>query len=90
MLPQGAHSGDIVNQAGFQGVLIMAGYSATPLAKKLGIKDGSKLFLSNAPKNYLHLRFRRQWHVNSHLVAVEVGVERCADQRMDLQCLALD
>ena len=33
----------------------MAGYSATPLAKKLGIKDGSKLFLSNAPKNYLQL-----------------------------------
>ena len=33
----------------------MAGYSATPRAKKLGIKDGSKLFLSNAPKNYLQL-----------------------------------
>ena len=33
----------------------MAGYSATPLAKKLGIKDSSKLFLSNAPKNYLQL-----------------------------------
>lgn len=33
----------------------MAGYSATPLAKKLGIKDGSKLFLSNAPQNYLQL-----------------------------------
>ena len=33
----------------------MAGYSATPLAKKLGIKDGSKLFLSNAPKNYFQL-----------------------------------
>ncbi len=33
----------------------MAGYSATPLAKKLGIKAGSKLFLSNAPKNYFQL-----------------------------------
>ena len=30
----------------------MAGYSGTPLAKKLGIKSGSCLFLSNAPKNY--------------------------------------
>ena len=30
----------------------MAGYSGTPLAKKLGIKSGSRLFLSNAPKNY--------------------------------------
>ncbi|SRR5260221_13372708 len=30
----------------------MAGYSGTPLAKKLGIKEGSRLFLENAPKNY--------------------------------------
>ncbi len=34
---------------------IMAGYSGTPLARKLGIKEGSKLFLSGAPKNYLEL-----------------------------------
>src|SRR5438876_10367382 len=33
----------------------MAGYSGTPLAKKLGIKEGSKLFLSGAPRNYLEL-----------------------------------
>ena len=33
----------------------MAGYSGTPLAKKLGIKDGSTLFLLGAPKNYLEL-----------------------------------
>ena len=33
----------------------MAGYSSAPLAKKLGIKEGSKLFLSGAPKNYLEL-----------------------------------
>jgi hypothetical protein len=30
----------------------VAGYSGTPLAKKLGIKDGSRVFLSNAPDNY--------------------------------------
>ena len=28
----------------------MAGYSATPLAKKLGLKPGAKLLLVNAPK----------------------------------------
>ena len=33
----------------------MAGSSGTPLAKKLGIKDGSTLFLLGAPKNYLEL-----------------------------------
>jgi hypothetical protein len=29
-----------------------AGYSGTPLAKKLGIKEGSRVFLANAPKHY--------------------------------------
>jgi hypothetical protein len=29
-----------------------AGYSGTPLATKLGIKPGSKVFVSNAPKKY--------------------------------------
>lgn len=30
----------------------MAGYSGTPLAKKLGIGEGCKVFVSNAPVNY--------------------------------------
>ena len=30
----------------------MAGYSATPLVKKLGIKPGVTLYLVNAPSNY--------------------------------------
>ena len=30
----------------------MAGYSETPLAKKLGIKDGFKVFLVKAPAQY--------------------------------------
>jgi hypothetical protein len=30
----------------------MAGYSGTPLAKKLGIKAGSRIFVSNAPEHY--------------------------------------
>jgi hypothetical protein len=33
----------------------MAGYSGTPLAAKLGIREGSRLFLSGAPKNYPEL-----------------------------------
>lgn len=31
----------------------MAGYSGTPLVKKLGVQEGSKLFLAGAPENYL-------------------------------------
>jgi hypothetical protein len=30
----------------------MAGYSSTPLAKKLGIKEGSRIGLVGAPKNF--------------------------------------
>jgi hypothetical protein len=33
----------------------VAGYSGKPLAAKLGIKEGSRLYLSAAPKNYLDL-----------------------------------
>jgi hypothetical protein len=32
----------------------MAGYSGTPLAKKLGIKDGFWICLVNAPKDFEH------------------------------------
>jgi hypothetical protein len=33
-------------------VMNMAGYSGTPLAKKLGIKEGSRIALVNAPKDF--------------------------------------
>jgi hypothetical protein len=33
----------------------MSGYSATPLAKKLGIAAGARLFLHQAPANYREL-----------------------------------
>jgi hypothetical protein len=33
----------------------VAGYSGTPLAKKLGIKPGSRLFVAGAPSNYTKL-----------------------------------
>ena len=32
-----------------------SGYSGTPLAKKLGIKEGSQVLTLNAPSNYLDL-----------------------------------
>ena len=38
----------------------------------------------------LDLRLGRERHVHGHLVAVEVGVERRADERVDLDRLALD
>ena len=36
------------------------------------------------------LRFRGKWNVHSHLVAVKIGVERGANQRMDTDGLALN
>ncbi len=30
----------------------MAGYSGTPLAKKLGIKEGSRIVFANAPRGF--------------------------------------
>ena len=33
----------------------MAGYSGTPLAKKLGIKPGSRLYVAGAPSDYRKL-----------------------------------
>ena len=38
----------------------------------------------------LGLRLRRERKVHGHLVTVEVGVERRADERVDLDRLALD
>ena len=38
----------------------------------------------------LCLCLSRKWHVNRHLVAVEVCVEWCADQRVQVDCLTLD
>jgi hypothetical protein len=35
--------------------LKMAGYSGTPLVKKLGIKEGDKIFTKNAPAHYWEL-----------------------------------
>ena len=37
----------------------MAGYSGTPLAKKLGIKDGLRFALVNAPRGFNELRMQK-------------------------------
>ena len=34
---------------------MLAGYSRTPLTKKLGIKTGFKLYVKNPPANYAEL-----------------------------------
>lgn len=60
----------------------MTGYSGTPLAKKLGIKPGTRLAASGAPKNYAELlaplpegvRFERAVGANidmAHIFATE-------------------
>ena len=36
----------------------MAGYSGTPLPKKLGIKEGSRIALVNAPKDFVRVDTR--------------------------------
>ena len=54
----------------------MAGYSDTPLAKKLGIKDGFKVFVVDAPAQYRALlaplparvRFTRMANISTNLV----------------------
>ena len=33
----------------------MAGYSGTPLARKLGIKEGGRVFAAGAPREYLEM-----------------------------------
>jgi hypothetical protein len=37
----------------------MTGYSGTPLARKLGIASGCRLFLHQAPPHYARLRAAR-------------------------------
>jgi hypothetical protein len=36
-------------------MIFMAGYSGTPLFKKLGIKDGFQICVANAPRDYADL-----------------------------------
>lgn len=47
----------------------MAGYSGTPLVKKLGIKPGHDIYIKNQPHNYLDLiaPILPEVHINNHL-----------------------
>jgi hypothetical protein len=51
---------------------------------------GLRMLLGQHQDAGLGLRLGRQRQVDGHLVAVEVGVERRAHQRVDLDGLALD
>jgi hypothetical protein len=53
----------------------MAGYSGTPLAKKLGIKDGCRVYILNAPKDYRQLL---------EPLPADVTFSRAASARTDL------
>jgi hypothetical protein len=67
----------------------MAGYSDTPLAKKLGIKDGFKVFLVKAPAQYRALlaplparvSFMRMANMSTNLVHM-FATERSALARL--------
>jgi len=67
----------------------MAGYSDTPLAKKLGIKDGFKVFLVKAPAQYpallaplpARVRFMRMANMSTDLVHM-FATERSALARL--------
>jgi hypothetical protein len=67
----------------------MAGYSDTPLAKKLGIKDGFNVFLVEAPAQYRALlaplparvRFVRMANMSTNLVHL-FATERSALARL--------
>ena len=68
---------------------VMAGYTDTPLAKKLGIKDGFKVFLVKAPAQYRTLlaplpaqvRFTRMANMSTSLVHI-FATERSALERL--------
>jgi hypothetical protein len=53
----------------------MAGYSGTPLAKKLGIKPGSKLLPMNAPAGYAAWLAPLPESVEFHAKANSTGVD---------------
>ena len=50
----------------------------------------STLFDDNIKCAGFHLRFQRNGHMHGHLVAVKVGVEGSANQRVQLDCFAFD
>ena len=65
----------------------MAGYSETPLAKKLGIADKSEFVLVGAPSGYMSLlgRLSSDVHVGSRLSGATDIVHVFSSRRAELQ-----
>jgi hypothetical protein len=65
----------------------MAGYSGTPLAKKLGIKDGMRLSVLNAPDGYATWLkdLPRTAHIEPTLVRPAAAVHLFAKTRRELE-----
>jgi hypothetical protein len=64
----------------------VSGYSGTPLAQKLGIKAGSRLFVQSAPANYLQLLapLPAQVHAVTRVSAATDVIHLFATQRAQL------
>jgi hypothetical protein len=70
-----------------------AGYSGTPLAKKLGIAEGSKVYAKNRPSNYSELiaplppNVRFETKITKDTDIAHVFVDRKASLKADLEVL---
>ena len=54
----------------------MSGYCGTPLAKKLGIRESSRLFVRDAPEHYE--RLLAPWPADETWSAPKLGIRRSA------------
>jgi hypothetical protein len=70
----------------------MTGYSGTPLAKKLGIKEGTRLLLVDAPDQYLALLepLPAGVQLDAQLSGATDIVQIFSTRRMELEQLLLD
>ena len=57
---------------------------------RLAVRGGQDVVGAHHQHAGFQLRFERKRHVNGHLVAIEIGVERRAHQRVQLDRFALD
>lgn len=62
-----------------------AGYSGTPLEKKLGIKEGSVMILINAPGNYLRTSLPIGTEVKSRLAGTFDFIQFFAENTSELK-----
>ena len=67
----------------------MAGYSGTPLAKKLGVKEGSYVVLAGVPPHYFSLLepLPPQGHFSSRITDVTDIVHVFSTRRAELQAM---